>query len=105
MKMIVFIASACLTLGAALAQQTFTGTITDTMSGAKHTMIKGQPDAQCVKACVQGSSGYALYNGKTVWKLSDQKTPVKFAAAKVTVTGVANDKTKTINVASIEAAR
>jgi hypothetical protein len=103
MKTIVLIAGACLMLGAAPATQTFTGVITDTMCGAKHTMMKGQLDPQCIKACVKGSSEYALYDGTTVWKLSDQKTPAKFAAAKVTVTGVANEKSKTIKVSSIQA--
>ena len=30
---------------------------------------------------------YGVYDGKTTWILSDQKTPEKFAAKKVTVTG------------------
>jgi hypothetical protein len=91
-------------LGAA-PQQTFTGVITDTMCGAKHGMMKGQPDDECTRMCVKGAREYSLYDGKSVWKLSDQKTPAKFAAAKVTVTGVANEQTKTIKVASIEAAK
>ena len=92
-------------MAAADAPQTFTGVITDTMCGAKHTMMKGQPDAECVKACAKGSDGYALYDGKTVWKLSDQKLPAKFPAMKVKVTGVANEKTKTIQVTGMEAAQ
>lgn len=88
----------------AAAPETFTGTITDTMCGAKHGMMKDQPDDQCIRVCVKGSSEYALYDGSNVWKLSDQKTPAKFAAAKVVVTGTADPKTKTIKVTSIEAA-
>ena len=91
-------------LSAAPASQTFTGVITDTMCGAKHTMMKGQPDADCVKMCVKGSSEYALYDGTKVWKLSDQKTPAKFPAGKVAVTGTADEKSMTIKVASIAAA-
>jgi hypothetical protein len=37
--------------------------------------------------------------------LSDQKTPEKFAAKKVTVTGTLDAKTKTIQVDSIAAAK
>jgi hypothetical protein len=88
---------------AALAA-TFTGVITDTMCGAKHEMMKGQPDDQCVKMCAKGQSDYALFDGKTVIKLSDQKTPAKFAAQKVKVTGTLVPKANTIKVSSIEPA-
>jgi hypothetical protein len=92
-------------LTAAGSPQTFTGVVTDTMCGAKHGMMKGQPDDECARMCVKGSRDYALYDGKTVWKLSDQKTPAKFAAKKVEVTGVANEQNKTIKVTSIAAAQ
>ena len=84
--------------------QTITGVITDTMCGAKHGMVKGQPDDECIRHCVQGSRDYALYDGTHVWKLSDQKTPARFAAKHVKVTGVLNEKSQTIKVASIESA-
>lgn len=88
----------------ALPAATFTGTITDTMCGAKHTMVKGQPDDECIRACVKNtSSQFALYDGKTVMRLSDQKTPAKFAGRNVKVTGTLDEKSKTIKVASIEA--
>jgi hypothetical protein len=90
---------------AANQPQTFTGVITDTMCKKEHTMVAGQPDDKCIAMCVKGtSSQYALYDGKEVLKLSDQKTPAKFAAKRVKVTGVLDEKTKTIKVASIEAA-
>ena len=91
-------------VAAGAAPETFTGVITDTMCGAKHGMMKGQPDDQCIKACVKGSSGYALFDGKNVLKLSDQKQSGKYAAQRVKVTGVYNASTKTIKVASIEPA-
>jgi hypothetical protein len=81
---------------------TFTGVITDTMCGAKHGMMKNQPDDQCVKMCTKGQSAYALFDGTNVIKLSDQKTPAKFAAQKVKVTGTLDAKTNTIKVSSIE---
>jgi hypothetical protein len=84
--------------------QTITGTITDTMCGAKHGMVKGQPDDECTRVCVKGAREFALHDGKNIWKLSDQKAPAKFAAKMVKVTGTADEKTKTIKVASIEAA-
>jgi len=60
-------------LMAADAQQSFTGVITDTMCGAKHEMMKDTPDEQCVKMCLKGSSDYALYDGREVWKFSNHK--------------------------------
>jgi len=88
---------------AAVAQaDTFSGVITDTMCGAKHRMMKNQPDDQCVTMCAKGEANYALFDGKNVIKLSDQKAPAKFAAQKVKVTGTLDLKTNTIKVTSIE---
>jgi uncharacterized protein YaeQ len=84
--------------------QTITGVITDTMCGAKHGMVKGQPDDECIHHCVQGSRDYALYDGTHIWKLSDQKKPAQFAAKRVRVTGILNEKSQTIRVTSIESA-
>jgi uncharacterized protein YaeQ len=92
-----------LLVAAAGTVQTVTGVITDTMCGAKHTMMKGQPDEECARMCAKGSAEYALYDGKNVWKLSDQKAAAKFAAKRVKVTGVADQKTMTIKSASMEA--
>ena len=87
----------------AAADRSFTGVITDTMCGKTHGMVPGQPDEKCIAMCVKGSnSQYALNDGKTLFKLSDQKTPAKFAAQHVKVTGALNEKTQTIKVTSIE---
>jgi hypothetical protein len=87
----------------------FKGVITDTMCGAgSHKAMNMGPDEQCVKACVKMDPNkwkYALTDGKNVWVLSDQKTPEKFAAKKVVVTGTLDEKTKTIKVESIVAAK
>jgi len=89
--------------------QTFVGTITDNMCAkADHSQMQmGPTDADCVKACVAAHGAtYVLYDGKgTVYELSDQKTPEKFAAQKVSVTGTLDPKTKTITVRSIAPAR
>lgn len=99
--LVLTLAMAGMLMGA--APQTFTGVITDTLCGAKHNM-KGHTDADCVKMCAKASGQYALFDGRNVYKLSDQKTPAKFAAAKVKVTGTLNSKTNTIKVMSIEPA-
>ena len=97
------IASAALAFGA----DTFTGTITDDMcANADHKDMKMGNDEKCVTECVKGMSGkYVLYDGKASYVLSDQKTPAKFAAKKVTVTGTLDAKTKTIKVDKIVAAK
>jgi hypothetical protein len=82
--------------------ETFTGVITDTMCGAKHTMVKDQPDDKCISMCVKGSSEYALFDGTNIYKLSDQSKPAKFAAQKVKINGTLNPKTNTIKLTSIE---
>ncbi len=103
MKRIVIAAAAFAGVLSAADPQTFTGVITDTMCGKSHAMAAGQPDDQCVTMCVKGSSSqYALYDGKSVLRLSDQKTPAKFAAQRVRVSGSLNPKTQTIKVTSIE---
>ena len=91
-------------LGAADPPRTFTGVITDTLCGATHAMMKAQSDASCVKLCVKGSGQYALFDGQNILKLTDQKTPAKFAAQRVKVVGAYDEKSKTIKVSSIEPA-
>jgi hypothetical protein len=97
--------------GAALlcgAPQKFTGVITEDMCGKQgHSAMKmGPPDSKCVQECVKSMHAkYALYDGKEVYVLSDQKAPEKFAAKKVTVTGTLDAANKTIQVEKIEAAK
>ncbi|HZT69377.1 MAG TPA: hypothetical protein VFC10_06480 [Terriglobia bacterium] len=103
MRRVILVAAAIASTVAAADQQTFTGTITDSMCGKSHGMVAGQPDEKCIAMCVKGSSSqYALFDGKTVLKLSDQKAPAKYAAQRVKVTGTINEKTQTIKVNSIE---
>ena len=62
----------------------------------------GANDAECTIACVMAhDASYVLFDGKEAYTLSDQKTPEKFAGKQVTVTGVLDAKTKTIQVTSI----
>jgi len=95
-------AAAALSFGA-----TFTGVITDNMcDNADHKDMKMGNDAKCVVECVKGMNGkYVLYDAaaKKTYKLSDQKTPEKFAAKKVAITGTLDGDT--IKVDSIAAAK
>jgi hypothetical protein len=106
MLQLIFSLLAVGSLFAAQTTQTFTGTITDEICGnAGHASMRmGPTDAECTIACVFAHGArYALYDGKNLYLLSDQKTPEQFAAQKVRVVGTLDAKTRTINVASITA--
>jgi hypothetical protein len=75
------------TLLAAPAKQAFIGVISDDMCGQDHKAMNVKPDSKCVTECAKMGSGYVLVSDGKVYKLSDQRTPGKFAAQKVTVTG------------------
>jgi hypothetical protein len=95
-------------LSAGAGKQTFTGVITDSMcaKGDHAAMRMGPTDAECTVACISvHGATYVLYDGKDVFVLSDQRTPEKFAAQKVRVTGTLDAKTRTIQVDSITAAK
>lgn len=88
--------------------QTFTGTISDEMcaKSGHAAMRMGPTDAECAVACVDiHGTAYVLVAGTTIYTLSDQKTPEKFAAQRVTVVGTLDEKTRTIRVESIAAAK
>lgn len=85
---------------------TYTGTVSDAMCGAKH-MMEGDA-AACLRACVQKGSKYALIVGDKVYTL-DAKDKAsldeldKLADQKATVQGTANGDT--IEVNSVKAAK
>src|SRR6187401_3464679 len=70
---------------AAAATETFTGIIIDDMcANTGHAAMRmGPTDAECTAACVSiHDAAYVLQDGKTIYKLSDQRTPEKFAGRK-----------------------
>jgi hypothetical protein len=86
--------------------KTFTGTVSDSMCGAKHAMPGD--DAACTRSCVSKGSKYALVVGDKVYTLetSDKAALAaldKQAGAKATVTGT--EKDNTITVSSVKAAQ
>jgi hypothetical protein len=96
---------AAATLFAGGPSRSFTGVITDSMCGANHKMMHVSPDTKCVAECVRASRTvrFVLLDGKTVYQLSDQQAPAKFAGQKVKITGIASGNG--IQVANIEAAK
>ena len=108
MKQLISSLLAVAALSAAPGKQTFTGVITDDMCGkAGHSQMRmGPTDAECTMACISAHGAtYVLYDGKEVYTLSDQRTPERFAAQRVRVTGTLNAKSKTIRVESIRGAK
>lgn len=101
MKALLMIAASALTLSAA----TFTGVVTDSMCANNHKMMGVSPDDKCVLECTKHDKNVklVLFDGKNIYKLSDQETPRKFAAKKVRVTGELFPKTGIIRVDKIEA--
>ena len=96
---LVVISALAFTLAFAAKAKTFTGTVSDSMCGAKHAMPGD--DAACTRACVGKGSKYALVSGDKVYTLdtSDKAalaTLDKQAGAKVTVTGTEKDNTITV---------
>jgi hypothetical protein len=86
----------------ALAAESWTGKVSDSMCGAKH-MMGGGP-RECTLECVDAGSKFVLVDAKgKVYGLSDQKKPRPFAGEKVKVTGTLKDNT--IEVSSIESAQ
>lgn len=108
MKNILLLTAALASVSAAPATKTFTGVITDDMCAkAGHASMRmGPTDADCTRACVDvHGASFVIYDGKTMYRLSDAKKADAFAGQKVRVVGALDQKTNTIQVQSIAAAR
>jgi hypothetical protein len=84
----------------------FRGVITDdNCENGDHSHMKmGDTDTECAVACINAhGASYVLFDGKTAYTLSDQKSPEKFAGKKVKVTGTLDAGKKIIQVTSISA--
>jgi type 1 fimbria pilin len=95
------------TMFATQSRQTFSGTITDEECPiADHSgMRMGPTDTACAIACVQDHGGqFVFFDGKEIYRLSDQDKSKELAGQKVTVIGTLDPKTKTIQVDSMTAA-
>ena len=105
----IFLASLLMLAGLTISSfaasgKTFTGTVSDSMCGAKHM---GEA-AACTRACVNKGSKYALVVGDKVYTLDTTDraaldTLDKQAGEKASVTGT--EKDNTITVSSVKAAK
>lgn len=77
-------------------QQTFTGTITDSMCGVSH-MAKDKTPAECTRMCVNEGMKYALAVDKKLYTLEGHEPELaKLAGQKVTVKGSLKGETMTV---------
>lgn len=79
----------------------YSGVVTDSMCGAKHTMGGSSP-AACVHMCVAGGSDYALVVGQKIYTLATHnnaqlKELYKYAAKRVEVRGTLKGDTLTVH--------
>lgn len=82
-------------------EKTWTGVVSDSNCGAKHSTASDAA-AECVKKCITGGATYVLVSGGKVYELSDQSKFADFAGKSVKVTGTL--KGKSIEVTSVEGA-
>lgn len=93
MFLTVVVAMLCAGGVAFAADQTWTGTISDSKCGATHKAMlehnKNLTDRSCTEACVKGGANYVFASGDKVYTLENQKDPTlaQYAGEKVTVTG------------------
>ena len=87
--------------------ETFTGVVTDDVCAkdGHGGMQMGPTDAECTRLCVMvHDAAYALYDGRTVYKLVGANEIESFAARKVRVVGTLDVGMQAIQVESITAA-
>ncbi|MBW4025855.1 hypothetical protein [Acidipila rosea] len=85
------------------ADMSYTGVVSDSMCGAKHSTASADA-AKCVKKCAMGGSDLALVSNGKVYTLKGNKDKMMAYAGKdVKVMGTADGDT--INVTSIKAAK
>lgn len=82
-------------LGLLGADQSWTGTISDSMCGASHGST---PAKQCTTGCVKKGAKYVIVVGDKVYSIANQDNPnlAKFAGDNVKVTGKMDGDTITV---------
>jgi hypothetical protein len=100
MNRVVWLALALTAAGAGSlgAQQTWTGQISDSHCGAKHTM-QGMTDRACTEMCIKSKAQYVFVTGGKVYKIVDQtsKDLATHAGHTVMLTGTMKDDTVTVS--------
>jgi len=87
------------TAGADLKEVTLVGYLTDSNCGAANANAKGR---QCALECIKKGAKVQLYAGETLYNLDKVEAPEKKVGFEVRVTGMLDEASNTIKVASIE---
>jgi hypothetical protein len=75
----------------AVAEQSFSGMITDSQCGARHDQYSGKRPADCARMCVRNGSKYLLVNGDQKNILEGNEIALDhLAGQRATVTGTLN---------------
>jgi len=94
-----------LALLATPAQQTWTGTISDSQCKAHHEQTEGveeMTDAQCTVACIRGGSKYVFVVEEKVYVIANQDLPDLAKLAGVTVKVAGELKGEVLTISKIE---
>jgi|SRR5581483_9216435 len=87
LRSVLFVLLLMTSIGAIATPQSFIGTLSESMCGAKH-MMPGTTGAECTRVCVKSNSKYALVVDNKVYVLSGpQGAFSKLAGMRVRVTG------------------
>ena len=66
----------------------FSGMVTDSRCGARHSMKSGKSSADCARSCVRNGSHYVLVDGEQIHALDGNQVELeKLAGVRVEVTG------------------
>ena len=73
----------------AASGKTFSGMITDSHCGARHSMDSGKTSAECARSCVRNGSRYLLVDGEVIHALEGNPAQLdKLAGERVEVVGL-----------------
>jgi hypothetical protein len=104
MKNVALVFSLGFLFAAAAFAETWSGTVSDSMCGAKHEAASAG-DAACVTKCVKGGASAVLVSGGKVYQISadSQAKVMPMLGKKVTVMGKLDGES--IDIASVQAAK
>jgi hypothetical protein len=85
--------------------QTFSGMITDSRCGARHT-DSGKSASECTRICVRDGSRYVMVDGDKRYELNGKPEQLaQLAGQRVTLTGVLSEGMIKVNSASVQGAK
>ena|SRR5437870_3764093 len=110
-RVLLIVASICTAASARSAEQTWTGSISDSACGAKHVeAVENEgtmPDRECTQACIRGGSLYVFVTNGKVYQIANQKHEevIAHAGHRVKLSGELKDQTITVSRIELLAAQ